>query len=112
MLYPLKFKPILKSLVWGGEKIAPYKGISTEQTNIGESWELSGVPGNESVVAEGPLAGRTIAELVSEFKGDLVGRKVYDATGDQFPLLIKFIDARSDLSVTTVRRERPKCGTS
>lgn len=99
MLYPLKFKPILKSLVWGGEKIAPYKGISTEQTNIGESWELSGVPGNESVVAEGPLAGRTIAELVSEFKGDLVGRKVYDTTGDQFPLLIKFIDARSDLSV-------------
>lgn len=99
MLYPFKFRPILKSLVWGGEKIAPYKGITTDQTNIGESWELSGVPGNESVVAEGPLAGRTIAELVREYKGRLVGEKVYSATGDQFPLLIKFIDARSDLSV-------------
>ena len=52
-----KFQPILKSLIWGGEKIAPYKGISTDQRNIGESWELSGVKDNESVVAEGPEAG-------------------------------------------------------
>ena len=52
---PLKFEPILKTIVWGGEKIAPYKGIETDQKHIGESWELSGVAGNESVVAEGPL---------------------------------------------------------
>ena len=59
-MYPLKFRPILKSLVWGGEKIAPFKGISTDLHNIGESWELSGVKGDESVVSNGPLAGKTI----------------------------------------------------
>jgi mannose-6-phosphate isomerase len=99
MLYPLKFKAILKSLVWGGTAIAPYKGIETEQTNIGESWELSGVKGNESVVVNGPLAGKSIAELVQEYKGELVGKHVYENTGDEFPLLIKFIDAHSDLSI-------------
>ena len=96
---PLKFEPIFKTLVWGGEKIAPYKGIETEQKHIGESWELSGVAGNESVVAEGPLKGKTIAELVKEYKGELVGEHVYANTGDEFPLLIKFIDALTDLSI-------------
>ena len=96
---PLKFEPILKTIVWGGEKIAPYKGIETEQKHIGESWELSGVAGNESVVAEGPFKGKTIAELVKEFKGELVGKHVYENTGDEFPLLIKFIDALTDLSI-------------
>ena len=98
-MYPLKFKPILKTVVWGGEKIAPYKEIETTQQHIGESWELSGVKGNESIVAEGPLEGKTIAELVREYKGDLVGKHVYENTGDEFPLLIKFIDALSDLSI-------------
>ncbi len=96
---PLKFEPILKTIVWGGEKIAPYKGIETNQKHIGESWELSGVAGNESVVAEGPLKGKTIAELVKEYKGELVGEHVYENTGDEFPLLIKFIDALTDLSI-------------
>lgn len=95
----LKFKPILKTIVWGGEKIAPYKGIATEQKHIGESWELSGVKGNESIVSEGPYAGRSIADLVREFKGELVGKHVYGNTGDEFPLLIKFIDAQGDLSI-------------
>ena len=98
-MYPLKFKPILKTVVWGGEKIAPYKEIETTQQHIGESWELSGVKGNESIVADGPLEGKTIAELVREYKGDLVGKHVYENTGDEFPLLIKFIDALSDLSI-------------
>ena len=96
---PLKFEPILKTIVWGGEKIAPYKGIETEQKHIGESWELSGVAGNESVVADGPLKGKTIAQLVKEYKADLVGKHVYENTGDEFPLLIKFIDALTDLSI-------------
>ena len=96
---PLKFEPILKTIVWGGEKIAPYKGIETEQKHIGESWELSGVAGNESVVADGPLKGKTIAQLVKEYKANLVGKHVYENTGDEFPLLIKFIDALSDLSI-------------
>lgn len=99
IMKPLKFKPILKTVVWGGEKIAPYKGIETEQKHIGESWELSSVPGSESIVADGPLAGKSIAELVKEYKGELVGKHVYERTGDQFPLLIKFIDAAADLSI-------------
>ncbi len=98
-LYPLKFRNILKTVVWGGEKIAPFKGIGTGERNVGESWELSGVKGNESVVAEGPLAGHSISELVREYKGSLVGDKVYADSGDEFPLLIKFIDAESDLSI-------------
>ena len=98
-MYPLKFQNIFKSVVWGGEKIAPFKGVNTQQKNIGESWELSGVKGNESIVAEGPLAGRTITSLAEEYKGALLGDKVYAATGAEFPLLIKFIDARDDLSI-------------
>ena len=98
-MYPLKFEDIFKTVVWGGEKIAPFKGVQTDQHNIGESWELSGVKGNESVVANGPLAGHTITELACEYKEVLLGKKVYEATGTEFPLLIKFIDARDDLSV-------------
>lgn len=98
-MYPLKFNTIFKTVVWGGEKIAPFKGVETDQHNIGESWELSGVKGNESVVSEGELAGRTVTELASEYKGRLLGEKVYAKTGTEFPLLIKFIDARDDLSI-------------
>ena len=98
-MYPLKFRPILKSLVWGGEKIAPFKHIETTQHNIGESWELSGVQGNESVVANGEYAGRTISELVAQFKDRLIGKRNYARTGNEFPLLIKFIDAKQDLSI-------------
>ncbi len=98
-LYPLKLENIFKTVVWGGEKIAPFKGVETEQHNIGESWELSGVKGNESVVAEGPLKGRSIAELAELYKGRLLGEKVYAAAGAEFPLLVKFIDARDDLSI-------------
>ena len=88
---PLKFEPILKTIVWGGEKIAPYKGIETAQKHIGESWELSGVAGNESVGSEGRLKAKPIAELV--------GEHACENTGDEFPLLSKFIDALTDLSV-------------
>ena len=98
-MYPLKFNPILKSMIWGGDKLRQYKAISTDQKNIGESWELSGVPGNESVVSNGELAGRTISELIKEYGPELLGRKVYETYGENFPLLIKFIDARDDLSI-------------
>ena len=96
---PLKFKPILKSVVWGGEKIAPYKQITTDQTKIGESWEISGVPGNESVVAGGPLAGMTLSQVIERFGAALVGEENYAKYGDKFPLLIKIIDAAGDLSL-------------
>ena len=65
-MYPLKFEDIFKTVVWGGEKIAPFKGVQTDQHNIGESWELSGVKGNESVVANGPLTRHTVTELACE----------------------------------------------
>lgn len=94
-----KFQPILKSLIWGGEKIAPYKGIATDQRNIGESWELSGVKDNESVVAEGPEAGTTLPELIARHGAALLGKANYERFGEEFPLLIKFIDARQNLSI-------------
>ena len=99
MLYPLKFYPILKTVVWGGEKIAPFKGIETSQHEIGESWELSGVKEYESVVANGSLSGKTITGLLQEYRGELVGQHVYENNSDEFPLLIKFIDAKADLSI-------------
>ena len=95
----MKFEPLLTPFVWGGQKIAPYKGILSQDKNIGESWELSGVEGLVSVVANGPLAGKTITELVKMYKGQLVGEHVYANTGDEFPLLFKFIDAHRDLSI-------------
>ena len=98
-MYPLKFKPFLRTMVWGGKKIAPYKGMESGQNHIGESWELSGVNGHESVVVNGALRGRTITDLVKEYKGRLVGEHVYADTGDEFPLLFKFIDARDDLAI-------------
>ena len=98
-LYPLKFRPWLRTMVWGGDKIAPFKGVCTEESNIGESWEISGVEGHISEVAEGPLLGKDIKGLIEEYKGALVGEKVYREKGTEFPLLIKFIDARSDLSI-------------
>ncbi len=96
---PLKFRPILKSVIWGGEKIAPFKGIVTEQDHIGESWEISGVPSNPSVVANGPDAGKTLPEILEKYKGALVGEENYNFYGNTFPLLIKIIDAAGDLSV-------------
>ncbi len=94
-----KFEPILKSLIWGGEKIAPYKGIATDQHQIGESWELSGVAGNESTVAEGADKGMKLPELLARDGAKLLGKANYERFGNEFPLLIKFIDARQDLSI-------------
>ena len=99
MLYPLKFNPILTPFVWGGQKIAPYKGLESTESCIGESWELSNVEGLVSVVANGPLAGKNLTELVQTYKGELVGEHVYRNTGNEFPLLFKFIDALKDLSI-------------
>ena len=96
---PFTFSPIFKSLIWGGDKIAPYKGIESSQRNIGESWELSGVEGSESVVSGGEFDGWLLPELTARFKEKLVGRKAYEAYGDEFPILVKFIDARRDLSI-------------
>ena len=96
---PLKFKALLKQTIWGGDKIIPFKHLDDHLENIGESWEISGVPGNETVVADGEYAGKKLNELVIEQKDKLVGKANYERFGDEFPLLIKFIDARQDLSI-------------
>lgn len=93
------FNPIFKTIIWGGDKIAPFKGEVTDRLNIGESWEISGVEGSESTVASGPDAGLTLSELLYRYGASLLGKKNYQKYGDTFPLLIKFIDARQDLSV-------------
>ena len=98
-MYPLKFEPYLREMVWGGEKIAPFKGIKTKQHHIGESWEISAVPGHVSIIANGPLAGKSLTDVMNEYGPELVGKKVFAKTGTEFPLLIKFIDAKSDLSI-------------
>ncbi len=98
-MYPFKFHPILKQTIWGGERIVPFKHLSSDLHGVGESWELSNVPGDESVVMNGPLAGKTITQLVRTYKEELVGEENYERFGNNFPLLIKFIDARDDLSI-------------
>ena len=94
-----KFEPILKSMLWGGDKIIPYKGVESNETQVGESWEISGVKDNESVVAEGVDAGMKLPELIARDKEALLGKKNFERFGMEFPLLIKFIDARQDLSI-------------
>mgnify|MGYP002739833912 CR=1 FL=1 len=96
---PLKFRPILKSVIWGGEKIAPLKGLVTEQEKIGESWEISGVNGNESVVDNGADAGLNLTQMIDKYGAAMVGEKNYKQFGNSFPLLIKIIDAAGDLSL-------------
>jgi mannose-6-phosphate isomerase len=99
-LYPLKFTPIYKDKIWGGQKIRTVLNKDFGNLpNCGESWELSGVEGNVSVVANGYLAGNSLEELVEIYMGDLVGEKVFEKYGVEFPLLIKFIDANDDLSI-------------
>lgn len=99
MLYPLKFKPIYKTPLWGGDRIAGLPGRRNVPSGCGESWEISTVEGNTSVVAEGPLKGNTLEELIEVYMGDLVGEQVYRKYGNSFPLLVKIIDAADDLSV-------------
>lgn len=95
----LKFKPLLKQTIWGGDKIIPFKKLSESLDNVGESWEISGVKDNETIVADGPLEGKSLNTVVEEMGAKLVGHDNYKRFGNEFPLLIKFIDARDDLSI-------------
>ena len=94
-----KFNPLLKSILWGGEKIVPFKHLTSDQKQVGESWEISGVKGNESVVSNGEYKGWTLNKLVETLKDKLVGKENYERFGNEFPLLVKFIDAREQLSI-------------
>ncbi len=99
-LYPLKFKPVLKEKIWGGRSLADHYGKDAGSLkNIGESWELSAVSDNLSVVSNGFLAGNNIEEIIEVYMSDIVGESVYDKFGCEFPLLIKFVEAREVLSV-------------
>lgn len=95
----IKFEPLLKQTLWGGSKIIPFKHLDAQLENVGESWEISGVSGNETIVANGQYKGISLNQLVRELKGSLVGEENYQRFGDEFPLLIKFIDACQDLSI-------------
>ena len=96
---PYVFRPILKEVLWGGAAICPFKSLPPDPRKIGESWEVSDVDGRPSVVADGPEEGVTLGELVRRHGADLVGGRVLERFGSRFPLLVKFIDARDDLSV-------------
>lgn len=114
-LYPLKFKTIFKEKLWGGQKIKTILGKDFgDLENCGETWELSGVPGNISVVSNGALSGKTLSQIVEKYTVDLVGKKIYESYGSEFPLLIKFLDANQDLSVQVhpndeLARKRHNC---
>jgi mannose-6-phosphate isomerase len=99
MLYPLKFAPILKDKIWGGTKLQNIFNKQTESEKLGESWELSGYDGDESLVTNGFLAGNNLTELIEIYMGELVGDKIYDEYGLSFPLLFKLIDANENLSI-------------
>lgn len=97
--YPILFQPIFFPKIWGGQELHRILWKSDPSQFIGESWEISGIDNHVSIVANGLLKGLSLAQLIKEYKGDFVGRAIYNEFRDQFPLLIKFIDANKDLSI-------------
>lgn len=95
----LKFTPILKEKIWGGEKLISMLNKKSDRKNIGESWEISDVEDDISIVASGIFKGKTLKDLIEKYKAALVGEKVYAQFGTKFPLLIKFVDAKKALSI-------------
>ncbi len=99
-LYPMKFKPVFKDKIWGGQKIKTSLGIDFgDLPNCGEAWMMSGVEGKQTLVDNGFLAGNELNEIVEIYMGELVGDRVFDRFGNEFPLLIKFIDSNDWLSI-------------
>jgi len=98
-LYPLKFYPILKERLWGGTKLGTLLGKELESDLVGESWELSGVAGDVSIVANGSFKGTSLTDLINRFPKEILGKSVLERFGKEFPILIKFIDAQKDLSI-------------
>ncbi|MGL5014727.1 MAG: type I phosphomannose isomerase catalytic subunit [Bacteroidales bacterium] len=98
-IYPYIFSPIIKSPIWGGSRISNFKNITNDNQHIGESWEISHIPGSESIVCNGPSKGATLSDLIKQYGSDLLGKGVTKKFNDEFPLLIKLIDTSQDLSV-------------
>lgn len=95
----LQFNALLKTTIWGGEEVTALKKLKNAPEQVGESWEISGVPGNETVVADGEFKGETLEKLIGRFGAELVGKRNLERYGTTFPLLIKFISAAQDLSI-------------
>ena len=98
-LYPLLFQPNLHPVVWGGNQLCPYKGLAPSDEPIGESWEVSAVPSSTSIISNGPLAGHDLISVVNQAPDAILGKKVNAKYHGQLPLLVKFIDAKRDLSI-------------
>lgn len=95
----LKFDPIFKSVIWGGKRIAEFKGLPSQGDHIGESWELSPMEGHESVVSQGTFKGATLPSLIANHGNEIMGERLMKKYDGKFPLLIKLIDSSDDLSV-------------
>jgi len=98
-LYPIKFQPILKEKIWGGTKLKTFLNKESDAPNVGESWEISDVDNDTSIVSNGELKGATLKQLLLTYQEELIGKKNFEQFGEKFPLLIKFIDAKEDLSI-------------
>ena len=117
-LYPFLFKPNLHPVVWGGNRLRPYKGLAPSDEPIGESWEVSVVPGSTSIISNGELVGRALDEVIESDPENILGKSVSERYGGRLPLLVKFIDAKRDLSIQVhpndemAQREHGKMGKS
>ena len=98
-IYPLQFDPILKERIWGGEKLKTELNKPITSIITGESWEISTVKGDVSVIANGALKGKSLMDLINEYPNEILGTEVYARFGKEFPLLFKYLDAREDLSI-------------
>lgn len=117
-LYPLLFEPNLHSVVWGGNKLRPYKGLEPSDEPIGESWEVSAVPSSKNIISNGVWKGKDLISVVNEQPEAILGKKVNEKYNGKLPLLVKFIDAKRDLSIQVhpndemAMREHGKMGKS
>lgn len=98
-LYPLFFTPLSKYRLWGGDKLCSELGKDFDGSQLGESWEVSNVPESETQVSNGFLAGNTLSDLIATYGVDFLGTSVLERFGSSFPLLIKFLDAKTPLSI-------------
>jgi mannose-6-phosphate isomerase len=98
-LYPLQFQPILKERIWGGTKLKSYLNKPITSDITGESWEISTVENDVSLIANGLFKDKSLNEIINESPEQVLGKKVYKQFGKQFPLLFKYLDAREDLSI-------------
>lgn len=117
-LYPLFFEPNLHEVVWGGNQLRVYKGLEPSDEPIGESWEVSAVPGSTSIISNGEWIGRDLASVIAKYPEEILGNATNEKYHGQLPLLVKFIDAKNDLSIQVhpndemAMREHGKMGKS